>query len=159
MISVAYISIGLGFVVSLAFIEAFCLFGGGVIVPGYIALSLNQPVSMISTLVVSLLAFYAVKATGKVTLLYGRRKYIVLLFFAFIFGTLLNQGLQQWGIVLQNLEWLPKEQQEAYSVVGLVIPGLIAYWFERQGIVMTICTLICAASLVRLLLVVGLGTI
>jgi hypothetical protein len=43
------------------------------------------------------------------------------------------------------------------QAVGYIIPGLIAYWMLRQGIVETICTMFMAAFIVRLALVVGHG--
>ncbi len=42
------IAIALGLIVSLLFTEAFGLSAGGMIVPGYFALSLNQPLAVLS---------------------------------------------------------------------------------------------------------------
>jgi hypothetical protein len=39
------------------------------------------------------------------------------------------------------------------TVVGFVIPGLIALWISRSGLVQTISPLIVATSLVRLVLI------
>ena len=41
--------------------------------------------------------------------------------------------------------------------IGYIIPGLIAYWMLRQGIVETLCTMLMAAFIVRLALVVAHG--
>jgi gamma-polyglutamate biosynthesis protein CapC len=41
--------------------------------------------------------------------------------------------------------------------IGYIIPGLIANWFERQGIVKTIATMMIAAVMVRLILMVIAG--
>jgi hypothetical protein len=41
--------------------------------------------------------------------------------------------------------------------IGYIIPGLIAYWMSRQGVVETLCTMIMAAFIVRLALVVAHG--
>jgi hypothetical protein len=38
------------------------------------------------------------------------------------------------------------------SVVGYVIPGLLAYWMNRQGVVETISTMLIAAVLTRLII-------
>ena len=36
--------------------------------------------------------------------------------------------------------------------IGFVIPGLIAHWMERQGVIQTLCVMTTTAVLVRLLL-------
>ena len=41
--------------------------------------------------------------------------------------------------------------------VGYIIPGLIAYWMMRQGVVETLCTMFMAAFIVRLALVAAHG--
>ena len=41
--------------------------------------------------------------------------------------------------------------------IGYIIPGLIAYWMHRQGVVETISTMLMAAFLVRLALVLAHG--
>jgi hypothetical protein len=40
------------------------------------------------------------------------------------------------------------------GVIGYIIPGLIALWFNRQGVLQTLSALIIASVLVRLVLVV-----
>ena len=40
------------------------------------------------------------------------------------------------------------------SIIGYIIPGLIAIWFERQGVLQTLCGLAVTAVLVRLALIV-----
>ena len=44
-----------------------------------------------------------------------------------------------------------------YQTIGLIIPGLIASWMERQGVVKTIATMIIAAVIIRLLLMIFTG--
>jgi hypothetical protein len=43
------------------------------------------------------------------------------------------------------------------EVVGFIIPGLIAIWLDRQGIVETLAALLTASVVVRLILVVVVG--
>jgi hypothetical protein len=43
------------------------------------------------------------------------------------------------------------------ATVGYVIPGLIAYWMNRQGVIETISTMMVAAVLARLLVTVISG--
>jgi hypothetical protein len=61
--------------------------------------------------------------------------------------------------------WLSREilfiRTNAYTIelqsIGLIIPGLIANWMERQGVVKTITTLIIAAVFIRLLIMIITG--
>jgi hypothetical protein len=45
----------------------------------------------------------------------------------------------------------------SFEAICYIIPGLIAYWMERQGAVATIMALLMAAVLVRLVLIVAVG--
>ena len=40
------------------------------------------------------------------------------------------------------------------GVVGYIIPGLIALWFNRQGVIQTLAALIITSVLVRLILII-----
>ena len=52
--------------------------------------------------------------------------------------------------------WMDALNVEA-QVIGFIIPGLIAIWLERQGIVETLGALLTASVVVRLLLIVFVG--
>jgi hypothetical protein len=43
------------------------------------------------------------------------------------------------------------------EAVGWVIPGLIAHWFGKQGIYKTICAVLIASILARLLVILVFG--
>jgi uncharacterized membrane protein (Fun14 family) len=43
------------------------------------------------------------------------------------------------------------------ATIGFVIPGLIAYWMARQGVIQTISTLLIAGVLARLIITVVSG--
>ena len=43
------------------------------------------------------------------------------------------------------------------TVIGFIIPGLIAIWLDRQGIVETLAALLTASVVVRLMLIVVVG--
>ena len=43
---------------------------------------------------------------------------------------------------------------DLFCVIGFIVPGLIALWFDRQGPMQTMGTLLTTASVVRLSLVV-----
>ncbi len=43
------------------------------------------------------------------------------------------------------------------QTIGLIIPGLIANWMERQGVVETISIMLIAAVMIRMLLMIMSG--
>ncbi len=146
-----YQSIGLGLVVSLVFSEILGLAAGGLVVPGYIALYLDQPLRILGTILASLVTFGSVKLVGKVVLLYGRRTMVFCVLSGFLFGY-----LTRYILVFNEALNLGVDTSVIQSI-GYIIPGLIAYWMMRQGIVETLCTMIIASFIVRLALVTAYG--
>jgi len=148
---VIYQSIGLGLVVSLVFSEILGLAAGGLVVPGYIALYLDQPLRVLATVLAALLTYGVIRLLGRFTLLYGRRTLVFCVLAGFFFGYLTRYLLVFNAMIGISLE------AELLQSIGYIIPGLIAYWMMRQGIAETLCTMIMAAFIVRLALVVAHG--
>ena len=135
-------AIGLGLVISLIFSETLGLAAGGMVVPGYLALTIHEPLRLLGTVVISLATFGAVRLLSLYTLIYGRRRIVVAVLIGFVFGALSrNLLIFRWHDVPVDLR-----------TIGYVIPGLIANWMERQGVLQTLCVMTTTAVLVRLLL-------
>jgi len=137
------LAITLGLIISLLSYEVFGLAAGGIVVPGYIALQLAHPDRLAGTLAVSLVTYMIIKLLGNYTFLYGRRQMVVSL----LVGCLLAYFSRHF--LAFNLGSSALELQ----AVGWVVPGLIAHWFEKQGIFKTISVLFVSAVLVRLLVI------
>ena len=135
-------AIGLGLLISLIFSETLGLAAGGMVVPGYIALMVHEPARLTGTVVVSLITFGALKLISRYALVYGRRRIVMAVLLGFTFGAL-SRNLFVFQLRGTALE---------FQTIGYVIPGLIANWMERQGVLQTICVMITTAVLVRLLL-------
>jgi len=135
-------AIGLGLVISLIFSETLGLAAGGMVVPGYLALMIHQPLRIAGTILVSLLTYGALKLLSRYTLIYGRRRIVMAVLIGFVFGALSRD------LLLFKMHEVPVDLR----TIGFVIPGLAANWMERQGIVPTLCVMITTAVLVRLLL-------
>src|SRR6185503_6164095 len=138
----------LGLVVSLAFSETIGLATGGMIVPGYTALALdNTPKeagrTVMITLLVALATYGIIRVLSRYMLIYGRRRTVLILLVGFSLGA------------LARTIHLPVDEKTSLVLVpiGFIIPGLIADWMERQGLVQTVASLIMASVLVRLLLI------
>ncbi len=134
-------AIGIGIVVSFAFYEIVGISPGGIVVPGYIALFLDQPIRILVTLLVALLTYYAVKILSNYIILYGRRRFLTMVLVSF---------LLKW-IIEEMIIKMPISGIELRSI-GYIIPGLIANEMRRQGIFPTIYSLAIVSILVRLIL-------
>jgi poly-gamma-glutamate biosynthesis protein PgsC/CapC len=141
------LSIGIGLVVSLAFSEMLGIAAGGMVVPGYVALYLDRPVAVFLTLLVSFLTFFVVHSLSAVMIIYGRRRTVLMILVGFAMGAL----IRSFG----TLE-LPAGAVDL-AIIGYIIPGLIAIWIDRQGLVESVSALVIASVLVRLTLLLITG--
>jgi gamma-polyglutamate biosynthesis protein CapC len=147
MENIITLSIGLGLCVSLFFSEFFGIAAGGMVVPGYMALYLNRPLVILVTVLVSLLTYFIVNSLGTFMIIYGRRRTVLMILLGFLLG---------WLVRL--IEPLPLGPQAVeLSIVGYIIPGLIAIWIDRQGIVETVAALVTSSTIVRLVLILLFG--
>ncbi len=137
-------AVGLGVIVSLIFTELLGASAGGIVVPGYLALYLDRPVQIITTLLVAVATWLLIRFISSFTILYGKRRMALSILLGFILGWLVS------GMKLDVLSFNVES-------VGYIIPGLIANWIERQGVVKTMSTMIIAAVLVRITLMVISG--
>ncbi len=155
LLNLLAVSIGIGLLVTLLLVEVFGLAAGGLVVPGYVALKLMQPWSVALTLLAAYLTFIAVRTLSSFMVVYGRRKTALMILFGYLSGSLID--LSMGGVLsFPNAETGRGATQFTYfelSVIGYIIPGLIAIWFERQGVVKTLVGLTVSAVLVRLILV------
>jgi poly-gamma-glutamate biosynthesis protein PgsC/CapC len=140
-------AIGLGLIVSLLFTEAVGFAAGGFVVPGYIALYLDQPLKIVGTLIAALLTYALLRVLSRFFLLYGRRCLVLSVLLGFLFGALIE--------LFPNLAFASLEG--GLSAIGYIIPGLIAYWMTRQGLPQTIAAMLVAAILVRFALIIVHG--
>ena len=141
------ISVGLGVVFSLLFNEFLGAAAGGIVVPGYIALHLHEPLRLIGTLIVASLVYLVIRLASRFMFLYGRRRLVIAILLGFLFGYLSRK------LILYEVFSLDVRMM----AVGFIIPGLIANWMDRQGVVKTIAAVVIAASFVRLLLMLIMG--
>ena len=140
-------AVGLGVVLSLVFAELLGASAGGIVVPGYIAMYLHKPSYIIGTLLVALATWGIIRIIGKFTLLFGKRRMVLSILIGFILGW----SFRQYAVTNPTLIDLQLQS------IGYIIPGLIANWFERQGIVKTISAMTIASVLVRITLIIIAG--
>jgi len=141
------LAIGIGLVLSIVFTEAFGLAAGGMVVPGYVALFLTRPLSLALTLAVAFATYLLVRAASSFTIIYGKRRTALMVLVGFVLGIAAN-ALAADALV---------SGEPAANVIGFIIPGLIAIWLDRQGIVETLCSLATVSVVVRLVLILIVG--
>lgn len=162
------LSIGLGLAVSLIFSELFGLAAGGLVVPGYLALYLNQPLDVVLTLGAAAATFVLVRLASSFVIIYGKRRTVLMILVGYAAGMGIN-ALIGGGIELQGdavpgaappgaaadgaLAAMSGPAIVELRTIGFIIPGLIAIWMDRQGAMATLAALLTSAVVVRLLLV------
>ncbi|NQU26822.1 MAG: poly-gamma-glutamate biosynthesis protein PgsC [Candidatus Marinimicrobia bacterium] len=132
------ITIGLGIALSLILSETLGVTAGGIIVPGYIALYLHQPLQIAITFTVALLVVGLIKLLSRFMFIYGKRRMVLALIMGFL-----------GGYITRNFLYSPIDNY-SMAVIGNIIPGLIASWMDRQGIIRTISVVIVTAVIVKL---------
>ncbi len=144
MLDLLTLSIGLGLVVSLIFSETLGKGSGGLVVPGYVALYLTQPVNIALTFAAAFLTFAIVRGLSSFLIVFGKRRTVLMLLVGFATGASFR--------MLLGRGWLGTEGLEL-TVIGYIVPALIAIWMDRQGWLDTCTTTLTAAVVVRLALV------
>ena len=140
MISEPGIYIGIGMVLSLFLTETLGVTAGGIIVPGYIAMNLENPERLVITFGVSILTFLIIKLLRKFIMVYGKRRWGLALLIGFLLGYL-SRSENMITAGLGTTEFM---------VIGNIIPGLIANWMDRQGVLRTISTVLITAGITKL---------
>jgi poly-gamma-glutamate biosynthesis protein PgsC/CapC len=139
---VVELAIGLGMTLSLVVSELVGVSSAGLVVPGYLALYLDQPARLAATFLVALTTWAAVRfGLARLVVLYGRRRFGVTV----LTGFLLNAAIDRL------LFALPPEAAELRAI-GYIVPGLIANTALQQGVGSTVGLTLLVAAAVRLIL-------
>ena len=147
MIEILPVSIGIGLAVSLFLSEALGMAGAGLVVPGYLALHATDPVSIIITLASGFAAFGLVRGLGSTIIIFGRRRTILMILAGYLIGMAARYFFG--GMMGTQAEEIP--------VIGFIVPGLIAIWLDRRGVIESLSALVTASVIVRLILILIYG--
>jgi poly-gamma-glutamate biosynthesis protein PgsC/CapC len=124
-------TIFIGIVVALLYTEFIGLYPGGIIVPAFIALSLDQPSRALVTLFAACLGLLAYKAISRYFILFGKRRFVIMLLLGGFWA-------QLWFFLAPSFFSFSPELR----AVGLIIPGLLANNLERQKFLPTLASLV-----------------
>lgn len=130
----------LSLLVTLIFTEVTQLVPGGIVVPFYFALYLEEPVKILATLLSALIAVGAVKLIGNFTILYGRRKFALYIIIGLLEKALFTYLYFGNSYMFYNLS----------MTVGYLVPGILGGQMEKQGCVKTLCALAVVVLIIKM---------
>jgi len=144
-----YETLFIGLLIAVLYVEITGFYPGGIIVPAYVALYLDQPLRVLATIVIAFLSLYIYRALSRFIILFGKRRFVMLIFI----GAFLAQ---LWFLLFPRLFTASLELR----AIGWIIPGLLANNLEKQKIIPTLASLITVSIityfLVRVLVYFGL---
>jgi poly-gamma-glutamate biosynthesis protein PgsC/CapC len=153
-LNTAEIAIAIGIAVSILFYEKLSLVPGGVIVPGYVALTLDRPYMLLSTFAVAIVTLFALKKLSNYLVLFGRRKFSFMMLMSFVIAW----GIQSLVAMVLTAYQVPSIGPTGiFQVIGFIIPGLVANSMERQGITKTIYALTAVSVITYVILYIVTG--
>jgi poly-gamma-glutamate biosynthesis protein PgsC/CapC len=119
-----------GVVLALIYTEITGILPGGIIVPAALALSMESPGRVAATILAALVALAAYRGLASFFLIYGRRRFVMMLLLGALIG-------QLWLLLWPRLA----APSIDLRVVGWIVPGLLANNLERQKIPPTLASL------------------
>ncbi len=142
-----------GIVISLFLYERRHLTTGSLVVPGYVAVFLVQPLVIVATALNALVTYWLVnRILARRVLLYGRTKYSVL--------ALISIAIQATMLKLSpSGPYLWESDVPLFVGAGYVIPALVAHDMARQGVAKTLRSVLLAGGLVAAPIAVALWTV
>lgn len=133
----------LGIIISIIFYEITEISPGGIIVPGYMALFLDQPVRIVLTILLSIATLYLINFLSQYTVLYGKRKFALMVMVSFILKFLFREGTEVLSIGIITT-----------TAIGYIVPGITAQDMDRQGILKTVSSMLIVACVIKLITIV-----
>lgn len=133
----------LGVIVSIIFFEITDISPGGIIVPGLMVLYIQEPERMVYTVIVAVITYYIVKFLSKYLIIFGKRRFVVMIFVSILINFLLDMLLKMTSFNMINI-----------SIIGYTIAGLIANDFHKQGLKRTIPALFICVAIIELISII-----
>jgi poly-gamma-glutamate biosynthesis protein PgsC/CapC len=112
----------IGVLVATLFVEVTGLYPGGIIVPAYVALFLDQPLRIVGTVAAAVVAWATYRVLSRWVILFGRRRFVLMI--------LLGGA---WALIAWRFVPALWPASVELRTIGWVVPGLIANAIERQG--------------------------
>lgn len=134
----------IGILVSIIFYELTDISPGGIIVPGLLVMHLQSIEKVMFTVIISLLTFLIVKFLSKYFLVFGKRRFVLMIIVSLILS-----------IIFELITHALSGYLISVSLVGYTIAGLIANDFYKQGIKKTLPALAICVCILELIVIIG----
>ena len=135
------VAIALSVLLGFGLYEAFGLLCGGMVSAGYLCMFFEQPLRIVTTLLLAVIVYGLTRLISRYVILYGRRRFMLVIVLSLIFGWVIEQFLLGIAVIPQDIR-----------IIGHVVPGLIANDMYKQGVPRTLVGVVLSAGLVRLLI-------
>lgn len=132
--------IGIGVVTSLIYYEITEISPGGLISPMYLVLFIDQPKRILGTVLIAVIICFMLKFIGKYLPIYGKRRFAI----AVVLGIVLKLLIS--GVAVGS-----------YTAIGSIIPGLIAFECDKQGVTSTCLSLFIVTVFLKILMIAMQG--
>jgi poly-gamma-glutamate biosynthesis protein PgsC/CapC len=126
----------IGLILAVFYVEILDIYPGGIIVPAYVALYLDQPLRVLATVLVALVSLLTYRFLSRYFILFGKRRFVMLLLLGALWGQLLFLVIPHVFAGAMELR-----------MIGWVIPGLLANNCEKQKIGVTLASLLTVSVL------------
>ncbi len=126
----------IGLILAVFYVELMDIYPGGIIVPAYIALYIDQPLRVLATVLIAILSLLTYKLLSRFFILFGRRRFVMLLLLGALWGQLLFLIIPHVFAGAMELR-----------MIGWVIPGLLANNCEKQKLFPTLASLLTVSVL------------
>lgn len=127
--------------VSLIFSDLIGITPGGIIIPFYFALYIDDPVKVAATVVTAVLSVFIIRFLSRFMILYGRRKFTMYIVVGLLIKILFTYFYFGNSYMFYNLS----------MTIGYLVPGILGRDMERQGILKTLCALAVVVLIIKLL--------
>lgn len=133
----------IGIIISIIFYELTGISPGGIIVPGILVLYINQLDRIVYTIGISILAVFVVRLLSKHVLIYGKRRFALMILISILMHLIISISLKSLSISMLNV-----------SIIGITISGLIANEMYKQSIKKTLPSVIVVVVFLYMLVLV-----
>ena len=138
-------SIGLSIIMGFLASEFLGISAGGLVSPGYLAFFIEQPLRLLSTIVLSVIIYLGIRLAQRFMIIFGRRRFMAAVLMSLAGTWIFEQLFFYANVVSQDIR-----------IVGYIVPGLIANDMLKQGPIKTILMLLLVSAVVRLVLMAAI---
>jgi len=131
-----YETLFIGLIIAVLYVEIMDIYPGGIIVPAYIALYLDQPLRVLVTLLIAFLSLLTYRGLSRFLILFGKRRFVMFVLLGALYA-------QLWYTLLPHFFSDPLE----LKAIGWLIPGLLANNLEKQRLVPTLASLFVVSTI------------